>query len=108
MKTVVLFNQDRWGHGDADLGARILKTFLQKVRALGELEALVFVNGGVKLVAQGSPVLGELELLHENGVELLPCGTCLTHYGLEPGVGAVSSMDEILTELAAAEKVVTL
>lgn len=108
MKTVVVLDHDHMGHGDAELGARILKTFLQKVRALHELEALLFYNGGVRLVAEGSPVHAELALLEEQGVDLIPCGTCLQHYGVTPAVGRVASMDEILAELDRADKIVPL
>ncbi len=96
------------GHGDADLGVRILRTFLQKVRALGGLEAILLYNDGVKLVGPESPVLAELTLLEELGVDLVPCGTCLQHYGLTPAVGQIGSMDEILSEIDKADKVVTL
>ena len=108
MKTAILLNHDHLGHGDAELGARILKTFLQKVRVLRGLEALLFVNGGVKLVASDSPIVAELTFLEEHGVDILPCSTCLRHYGVSPAVGEVSSMDDILAELDRAEKVVTL
>ena len=108
MSTVVILRSDRMGEGDRDLGRRILGTFLRKAAALRDLEALVLYNAGVRLVARDSPLLPELTLLHEAGVELLPCGTCLEHYGLEPAVGRVSDMDSILRELAAAGKVITL
>lgn len=96
------------GHGDAELGVRILKTFLQKSRALRELDALLLYNGGVQLVAADSPLLAELTLLEENGIEVVPCSTCLTHYGVTPAVGEVSSMDDIVAAMNAAVKVVTL
>jgi len=108
MKTVVVLNHDHLGHGDAELGRRVLRTFLQKARALGDLEALAFFNSGVKLVAADSPVRAELMLLAELGVDLLPCGTCLEHFGITPAVGRVHSMDDILAELGRAEKVLTL
>ena len=108
MKTVVVLNNEQMGHGDRDLGHRILKTFLQKVRALRDLEAVVFFNSGVKLVAADSPVRAELTLLAEQGIDVVPCGTCLQHYAVEPAVGAVGSMDEILAEMNRAEKVITL
>lgn len=108
MKTVVVLNHDHMGHGDPELGTRILKTFLQKARTLSGLEALVFYNAGVRLVAADSPVLAEITLLEEHGVDVLPCGTCLTHYGITPAVGEVHSMDDILTEIDRAEKVFTL
>lgn len=108
MKTVVVLNHDHMGHGDAELGARILKTFLQKIRVLRGLEALLFFNAGVRLVAEGSPVQAELHFLEERGVDLVPCGTCLAHYGVTPAVGEVASMDQILAEMDRAEKVITL
>ena len=108
MKTVVILNQERMGHGDADLGVRILKTFLQKARALPGLDAFLLYNGGVKLVAEGSPVRAELTLLAEGGVDVVPCGTCLERFGIEPAVGAVGSMDAIVAALSRAEKVITL
>ena len=108
MKTVVLLNHDHMGHGDAELGARILKTFLQKSGALRELEAVLFVNSGVKLVAEDSPIRAELVLLEEHGVDVVPCGTCLEHFGVTPVVGRVGSMDDVLSEMDGAEKVITL
>jgi hypothetical protein len=108
MGTVVVLNQSHLGHGDADLGARILKTFLQKARAIRDLEAVVLLNSGVKLVTEGSPVLAELTLLEEGGVDLYPCNTCLAHFGLEPAVGEESGMDEIIGVLGEAAKTVTL
>ena len=39
---------------------------------------------------------------------MVPCGTCLQHYGITPAVGTVSDMDTILREMARAEKVITL
>jgi hypothetical protein len=62
----------------------------------------------VKLLAAGSPALAELSLLEEGGVDLLPCGTCVEHFGVDLAVGEVSSMDEIIKELDQAEKVITL
>lgn len=108
MGTLIVLGHDHMGHGDPDLGVRILKTFLQKSRSLRDLEAVALFNSGVRLVAPGSNVLGELTFLEEHGVDLHPCGTCLQAYDIEPAVGAVSSMDEILAAMNAADKVITL
>ena len=108
MNTVVFLDHDHLGHGDPELGARILKTFLQKARGLAGLDALLFVNGAVRLVAANSPVLAELALLEEQGVDLVPCGTCLQHFGITPAAGRTSSMDEIVAAMNRAEKVVSL
>ncbi|MEL6428449.1 MAG: DsrE family protein [Planctomycetota bacterium] len=108
MKTVLFLGKDTLGHGDRDLGTRILKTFLQKSIALRDLDAVLMVNSGVKLVARDSHVLGELTMLEENGVDLVPCGTCLQHYGVEPAAGEVGSMDGIIKALGDAAKVITV
>jgi hypothetical protein len=108
MRTVVVVNQDQMGHGDRELGQKILGTFLRKAIALEGLDAVVFYNGGVKLLAPGSPVLGELTMLLERGIDLVPCGTCVQHFVVELAVGEVRDMDTILRELSAAVKVVTL
>jgi hypothetical protein len=47
-------------------------------------------------------------MLEERGVDLVPCGTCLSHFGLAPAIGRVSDMDTIVRELGRATKVVTL
>ena len=54
-------------------------------------------------------MLGELTMLEESGVDVKPCGTCLQHYGVEPAVGSVGSMDGIVKALGdAAEKVIRI
>ncbi|MBL9076134.1 MAG: DsrE family protein [Planctomycetes bacterium] len=108
MDTIVVLNQDQMGHGDRQLGQKILGTFLKKSIGLPDFGAIVFFNAGVKLVAADSPVLTELRLLEERGVDLVPCGTCLQHFGVTPAVGKVSDMDTIVRELGRATKVVTL
>lgn len=108
MKTVLVLNQDQMGHGDRELGRQILATFLRKAVALPGLTAIVFYNSGVNLVAEDSPVLAELDTHDRNGVDILPCGTCLEAFGLEPVVGSVSSMDAIVGEIGRADKVLTL
>lgn len=108
MDTVVVCNQDQMGHGDAALGRKILATFFKKSIALPDFGAIVFFNSGVRLVCEGSPVLAELRALEERGIDLVPCGTCLTHFGLSPLVGKVSDMDTIVAELGRAAKVITI
>ena len=46
-------------------------------------------------------------MLEERGVEIVPCGTCLAHYGIEPAVGAVADMDTTMGDLERATKVIS-
>ena len=43
---------------------------------------IFFLNSGVKLAVEGSPVLDDLRALSERGVTILACGTCLEFYRL--------------------------
>lgn len=108
MHTVVVLDQDQMGHGDPELGRRILANFLRKAGALRGLTAILLYNSGVKLLAKGSPVLAELTALEAHGVDLVPCGTCVNHFGIELAAGRISDMDTILREIDRASKVVTL
>ncbi len=110
MRVVIALGQDGMGHGDAELAQRILITFLRKAPAIRGLTAILLFNSGVKLAAEGSPVLAELTHLHDNGVDIRPCGTCVDYYGVREKitVGGVSSMDELIAEMDRADKVITL
>jgi len=110
MRTAVILRTDQMGEGDPELGRKILANCLRKLHGFEGLEVIVLYNAGVKLATRESPVAAELTLLHENGVDLLPCGTCVQFYGVQDRliVEKPSSMDDILAALRAAEKVITL
>lgn len=111
MKTVIVLNRDQLGEGDAELGRKALTTCLRKLITFeNSLEAILFYNSGVKLTAKDSYVAVELTQLHDNGVEILPCTTCVEHYGLQGKLIVEKSctMDDILTAMRMAEKVITL
>lgn len=111
MKTAVVINGNGMGHGDAELGRKILGTFFTKaVGAFEALEAIVFYNAGVRCLVEGSPYLPALSTLDEHGVDLIACGTCVDALEVRERirVGEVGSMDRILRELERAAKVITL
>lgn len=109
MQTVLLLTRDQMGDGDRELGRRLLGAMLRKVsHHIPQLSAIAFYNGGVKLLSPGSEFLGDFTHLQEQGVDLLPCGTCLDHFGITPAVGEASDMDTILAEVARAAKTVTI
>jgi selenium metabolism protein YedF len=78
-----LIQAEGLGRGDEQLGSMLMASFL---RLLGENEdkpsSMIFWNGGVRLLCQGSKVLEHLKRLEEQGVELLACATCLEHFEL--------------------------
>jgi len=109
--TVVLFASDSMGRGSEELGGILVRSFLH---TLNEVEprpdTLVFLNSGVRLVVEGSPVLEDLQALAARGVQLLACGTCLGYYELKEkvAVGTISNMYTIAETLLGAGKVIAL
>ena len=110
---IVLFiASDTLGRGeDRSLGSLILQSFLNTASALPtKPETIVLMNNGVKLATEGSVVLGELQTLESQGVEILACGTCLSRFQLTDklAVGQVSNMYTLAGILLRATKVISL
>jgi selenium metabolism protein YedF len=109
--TVVLIPSDGMGRGDQELGGILVRSFLHTLNEVEPLpNTIIFLNAGVKLTVEGSPVLEDLEALGERGVALLACGTCLGHFGLKDklAVGEISNMYSIAQTLLAAGNVVSI
>ena len=108
---VLVVPSEFMGRGNAELGQILIRGFFH---TLSEVEPLpnvvIFFNSGVRMVAEGSPVLEDLQALCDQGVEILACGTCLGYYELrgQVAVGEVSNMYTIAETLLAAGRVVTL
>jgi len=94
--------QDRFGHGNKELGAVLMKSFFYTLTERKLPSKVLFVNSGVLLTLQDSPVLAHLETLASRGVEVLSCGTCLDYYGAKEklAVGGITNMYTIVEALA--------
>lgn len=106
--TVLLVQSDRMGRGDDQLGEILIRGFFHTLTEMEDVPAvIIFLNSGVKLTTEGSPVLDDLRTLEAQGVEILSCGTCLNYFGLTGAlqVGAVSNMYSIVETLLSAGKV---
>ena len=109
---VLVVPSERMGRGEHDeLGTVLIRSFCH---TLGEVtpvpDTILLFNSGVKLVAEGSPVVEDLQALAARGVAILACGTCLGYYALKDKVvvGEVSNMYAIAEHMLGAGKVVTL
>jgi selenium metabolism protein YedF len=110
-KIMVMAAADRIGHGDDELGRKLMISFIKTLKEMGpSLWRLVFVNSGVKLTIAGSQVLAELQELETSGIKILVCGTCLTHFDLlsEKQVGETTNMLDIVTALELSDKVINI
>jgi len=109
--TVYLITTNMLGQGSPDLGLVLMKSLMV---TLNEMDppprALLFLNSGVMLTCQGSPVLEQLQKLSSRGSLLVSCGTCLDYYKLSDKLetGRVGNMLEINGYLLESEKAITI
>ena len=110
-KIMVMVANDCMGHGDDELGEKLMVSFLKTLKEMGgELWRLVFVNNGVKLTIEGSYVLPVIQELEKEGIYILVCGTCLTHFDLldQKQAGEATNMLDIVTAMQLADKVINI
>ncbi len=110
-KIMVLIATDRLGFGDDELGRKLVISFIKTLREMGgELWRLGLVNNGVKLTIAESSVLEDLIAYEKEGLTILVCGTCLTHFGLLEAkqVGVTTNMLDIVTAMQLADKVINI
>jgi len=102
----IMIRSNLFGQGEAELGQVLMKSFLFTLTELdAPVKHIIFMNSGIFLTIEGSPVLDTLKVLENKGVEILSCGTCLDYYQAKDklSVGSVTNMYtalEILTTTA--------
>jgi len=109
---VLLVPSETMGRGEhAELGAVLIRSFFHTLLEVEPRpDVIVFLNSGVKLVVEGSPILEDLQELAGRGIRILACGTCLGYYELKEkvAVGTVSNMYSIAETLLTAGRLVSL
>ena len=106
---IVAVNSPTMGNGAEELGKNLMKTFIYTLTEQDLLpKQIIFYNGGVPYVTEGSPVLEDLKTLADSGVEIYACGACLNYYGLTDKVviGEVTNMYRIVEMMRTAVRVV--
>lgn len=110
-ETAIIISSDKLGGGDDKLGETLMKSYLFALSESSELPTnLVFLNGGVKLVIEGSPCLESIEKISKEGVNILSCGTCLDFYGLKEklAIGEITNMYTIVEIMNKAQNTIKL
>ncbi len=107
---VILITSHKLGE-EEELGRLLMKGFLSTLREASRRPSrLLFMNTGVFLTVEDSPVLGVLKELEAKGVEIYSCGTCLDYFGLKDrlAVGQITNMYDTVEHLTGASLVVRL
>jgi selenium metabolism protein YedF len=110
-KFTLVVSTDKLGEGEDKLGAILMKSY---VFALSEANLIpndiLFINGGVKLTVDDSPVQGSLKKLIERGTNILICGTCLDFYNIKDklSIGEITNMYNIVQLMNNADNTIKL
>lgn len=95
----IVVGSDKLGDGSDELGIALMKSYLFALSEADVIpENLLFLNGGVKLVVEGSLTLDSIKKLKERGVNIQSCGLCLDFYGFKEKleVGEITNMYAIV------------
>ena len=106
---VLLIASDRLGSGPEELGRVLMRAFVKTQREITPRPwRMVFLNSGVALTTEGTPLEEDLHALEADGVEILSCGTCLDYFHAKEKLraGRVSNLREISETLLCAERVI--
>jgi len=104
---IVVVDTNVMGRGSDELGKNLLKGFIYSLTEQDVLpEKVIFYNGGVQSVVEGSDSLEDIRGLAERGVEIYACGACLNFYELTAAVGEVTNMYRIVEMMRQAPKIV--
>lgn len=108
---LIQVNKNGMGSGDDELGLLLITNYLKLMNEEDILPRFItFYNGGVKLIAEGSPCIEPLKMLAECGVKLIACKTCLDYFNITDKVlvGIPGTMRDIIELQKVADKVVNL
>jgi hypothetical protein len=108
--TLWFVDSDSMG-GDPELGTRLMQMYFNSIGdRMVDPGTFAFVNRGVYLTLDDSPVLLALQALEAKGSRFLTCGTCLDYFGARDrlAVGEVGSMPLLEEQMLAADKVISL
>lgn len=110
-KLTLLVSTDKLGLGDDKLGDMLMKSY---IFALSEADLipndLLFINEGVKLTIEDSPVMDSLKKLINRGTNILVCGTCLDFYNIKDklSIGEITNMYTIVELMNNADNTIKL
>lgn len=108
-KAVLFIKSDTFGRGPEDLSKELMDDFLVALTyAERRPWRIIFINTGVLLAVEGSPVYDALEVLEAKGVEMLVGVKCVEELGLKDRkiIGKIVGMSEIIATLMEADSVI--
>ncbi len=107
----IIINSELLGKGDDELGSKLMESYIRTLTVSKDKpDYILLYNSGVKLMSEKSHTLLGLQMLEEQGVDILGCGTCITSYNLDNkiAVGNVSTMKDIVSIMMKSDDTITV
>jgi selenium metabolism protein YedF len=108
---LVMVTSSGMGQGEPDLGEKLLESFFRMLQENGTgPKKMIFINSGIFLTTEGSPLIDTITEFENDGVEILSCGTCLDYYERADKllVGAVTTMRDTVSAMLQADKIIQI
>jgi selenium metabolism protein YedF len=99
------------GEGEVDLGEKLAVSFFDVLSRAETVPArMLFINSGIFLTTEGSPVIDSLRKLDDEGTQILSCKTCLDYHGRSDKllVGKPTNMKETVDAMLTFKRVIAL
>ena len=107
----ILITTDRIGEGDDKLGKNLMISYFDTLSEEDKVpKNIVFLNGGVKLLTQGSKIIEGLELLRDKGVNIYCSEACLDNFELRDKliIGKIVDMGYIVEIMNSSQQLIKL
>lgn len=107
----ILITSDKFGQGNDKLGENLMISYFDTLSEEDRVPTnIVFLNGGVKLVTEGSKVIECLNLLKEKNVNIYVSKKCLESFELEDKllIGKVIDMGMIVEIMNTSDDLIKL
>ncbi|MEG1997871.1 MAG: sulfurtransferase-like selenium metabolism protein YedF, partial [Clostridiales bacterium] len=99
---VIVISSQQFGRGSEELAANLMKSYIYALTEVSpQPETVIFINSGIFLTCQDSPVLDSLLLLAAQGVQIYSCGACLNFYDrtAQLAVGNIGNMYQFVEKM---------
>ena len=99
------------GTGETDLGAKLTDLLFKVFSESTQQPArIIFLNSGIFLTTEGSPIVDKLHALEDGGTEIVSCITCLNYFDRMEKVivGRPGDMKDTVDALQNHRKVISL
>ncbi|MBD3386451.1 sulfurtransferase-like selenium metabolism protein YedF [candidate division KSB1 bacterium] len=107
--TFLYLNSDQMGHGDVELGRKLLQSFLAELAKSNiKVDVIGCVNSGIRLTISNGKALESLQALEKKGAQIATCGTCLDYHDKRDDllIGSIGTMEQTVQIMAQADKVI--